>query len=160
MAVRGTAPLRTGLQLALILVIVLGAYVLYRTIAAPGEAYEAERLQTTRTRARMAHLRTALTAYRNRAAAYPGTLDSLVTFVRADAAYAGQDLAEAFPGGSLFAPDSLPYSPRTGRRFVYAVARDDATGAEVYYLQDPDRPEDFIGAREPDLARRDVASWE
>ena len=36
----------------------------------------------------------------------------------------------------------------------------DTTGVEIYYLQDPDNEEDYIGSRDPDPARRNAASWE
>ncbi len=158
-AARGPRSFRTGIQLALALAIVLGAWMLYRVIADPGAAHEQRQRLTLLTRARMDHVRTALAAYHDRADAYPATLDALVVFVKSDSAGRALDSAFALSGGAS-RPDSLPFSPRTGSRFVYEIARDDAAGAEVYYLQDPDNEADFIGARAPDPTRRDDASWE
>ena len=162
MAAQGNNALRIGIQVALALLIAAGAYYLYRTINDPWQAYQTEQLATELTRARMDHLRTALIEYRDQEERYPAALDTLVTFVKTDSVYQGQDLGEIFPvpGGRAFNPDSLPYSPRSGTPFVYEIARNDSTGVEIYYLQDPDVPEDYIGAREPDPARRNAASWE
>jgi hypothetical protein len=162
MAEQGNNALRLGIQLVLAVVIVVGAYILYRTITDPWRTYQAEQLQTQLTRARMDHIRTALIEFRDQAETYPRTLDSLVTFVKTDSAYVGEDLAEVFPvpGGRPFYPDSLPFSPRSGTPFVYEIVRNDSSGVEIYYLQDPDVPEDYIGARDPDPARRNAASWE
>ncbi|NNF59529.1 MAG: hypothetical protein HKN04_14935 [Rhodothermaceae bacterium] len=154
--------MRLAIQLVLAVVIAIGAYALYRTITDPWEEYQENELQTELTRARMDHIRTALIEYRSADRDYPSTLDSLVLFVRTDSAYIGEDLNEVFPmpGGRAFVPDSLPFSPRTGNPFVYQLVRDDTSGVEIYYLQDPDVPEDFIGAETPDPARRNAASWE
>ena len=54
-------------------------------------------------------------------------------------------------------PDSLPYSPRTGKRFIYAV--NDTGRVAIYLLKDPDS-EDHIGAAEPDVSQLNAASWE
>ena len=159
---QGSNAVRIGIQLVLAAVIAVGAYLLYRTITEPWEAYEAEQFQTQLTRARMDHIRTALIDFRDETNRYPGSLDSLVLFVRTDSVYGEEDLDEVFPvpGAGTFTPDSLPFSPRTGRPFVYDVVRDDSAGVEIYYLQDPDNAEDYIGARDPDPARRNAASWE
>ena len=162
MAAQGNQALRLVIQLVLAVVIAVGAFYLYKTITDPWKAYEAEQMETALTRARMDHLRTALIEYRDTVERYPRGLDTLVTFVQTDSAYVGEDLNEVFPvpGGGMFVPDSLPYSPRSGTPFVYELFRNDSTGVEIYYLQDPDRPEDHIGARRADPARRNAASWE
>ena len=154
--------MRLAIQVVLAIVIVVGAYALYRTITDPWEEYQAQEFQTELTRAQMDHIRTALIAYRDHHTSYPSTLDSLQLFIRTDSVYQGKDLNEVFPnpGGVPFNVDSLGYSPRTGRPFVYQVVGTDSTAVEIYYLQDPDVPEDFIGAQEPDPARRNAASWE
>jgi hypothetical protein len=159
---QGHRAVRVGLQVALAVAIVAGAYGLYRTITDPWERYQAAQRETARARARMGHVRTALVAFRDEADRYPASLDSLVAFVKTDSAFAGQRPAEVFslPEGAPFYADSLPYSPRSGRPFVYEVVRDDSADVEVYYLQDPDVPEDYIGSRDPDPARRNAASWE
>ncbi|MDX1419827.1 MAG: hypothetical protein R3181_07670 [Rubricoccaceae bacterium] len=163
MAAQGNAALRIGIQIVLAVVIAVGVYYLYRTITDPWEAYEAEQFQTELTRARMDHIRTALIEHRDQTERYPGSLDSLVAFVKTDSVYQSADLGEVFAmpeGAGAFVPDSLPYSPRTGSPFIYDIVRNDSTGVEIYYLQDPDVPEDYIGAREVDPARRNAASWE
>ena len=154
--------MRLAIQLVLAVVIVIGAYLLYETITGPYEEFQERELQTELTRARMDHIRTALIEYRNEDRNYPSTLDSLVLFVKTDSAYIGEDLNEVFPvpDGRAFDPDSLPFSPRSGSPFVYQLVRDDTSGVEIYYLQDPDVSEDFIGAQTPDPARRNAASWE
>lgn len=159
---QGNSAVRIGIQVVLAVVIVVGAYLLYHAITDPWNTYQAEQRETTMTRARMDNIRTALIAYRDDAERYPTSLDSLVTFVKTDSAYIGEDLSEVFviPEGTSFDPDSLPFSPRSGSPYVYEVVRNDSANVEIYYLQDPDNPEDFIGAREPDPARRNAASWE
>ncbi|HLT45832.1 MAG TPA: hypothetical protein VK002_01275 [Rubricoccaceae bacterium] len=162
MAAQGNNAMRLGIQIVLAVVIVVGAWYLYRTITEPWEAYQREQRATTMTRARMDHIRTALIEYRDQTERYPRSLDTLVTFVKTDSVFQTEDLSEVFPlpPGASFNPDSLPFSPRTGTPFIYDVVRNDSTGVEIYYLQDPDVPEDYIGAREPDPARRNAASWE
>ena len=141
---QGSNAVRIGIQLVLAVVIAVGAYLLYRTITDPWAEYEAEQLETQLTRARMDHIRTALIDFRDDTNRYPGSLDTLVTYVKTDSVYAGEDLAEVFPvpGQGAFTPDSLPFSPRSGRPFIYDIVRDDTSGVEIYYLQDPDKPED------------------
>lgn len=161
MAAQGSNPLRLVIQIALAVVIVVGAWFLYQSITEPWAEYQEEQFQTELTRNRMDHIRTALIEYRDHRETYPGTLDSLGLFIRTDSAYVGEDLNEVFPvpRGGTFNVDSLQFSPRTGQPFVYEVISD-TTGVEIYYLQDPDNEEDFIGARQADPARRNAASWE
>lgn len=154
--------MRIVVQVVLAVVIVVGAWYLYKTINDPWQEYQTTQRATELTRARMDHIRTALIEYRDQEDRYPRSLDTLVTFVKTDSVYQGADLSEVFPvpRGGTFYPDSLPYSPRTGNPFVYDVVRNDSSGVEIYFLQDPDVPGDSIGSHVPDPARRNAASWE
>ena len=156
----GSNTSRLLIQAVLAVVIVVLAYVLYTSVTAPWKAYQAEEAHTAQTRARMSNLRTALIEFEGNEDRYPGSLDSLIQYVRTDSAYQGLDLDSLFaePGAARVSVDSMPFSPRSGRRFEYAV--NDTGEVDIYYLADPDRPEDYIGAREPDPTRRNAASWE
>ena len=65
------------------------------------------------------------------------------------------DLDSVFGDG--FMPDSLPFSPRTGNPFEYAV--NDTGRVVIYLLKDPDS-DDRIGALTPDITLLNAASWE
>lgn len=153
--------MRTAIQIVLGLVVVGLVYVLYHTIVDPWSDYQAIQHQTELTRARMSNVRTALIEYRDNSEDYPGSLDTLVTYVKTDSVFTSRDLSEVFtvPGGGVFVPDSLPFSPRTGARFEYEIVTDDTSGVAIYYLKDPDS-EDHIGSQTPNPALRNVASWE
>lgn len=153
--------MRTAIQILLGVVVLGLVYVLYHTIVDPWNEHEAKEFQTEMTRARMDHIRSALIDYRDLGGAYPSTLDSLVHFVKTDSSMVGQDLNNMFevPGGGAFVADSLPFSPRSGTRFVYEIVEDDSAGVAIYYLKDPDS-EDAIGSQTPNPALRNVASWE
>ena len=133
---------------------------LYFVTVVPAQRAEAARLETDLTRERMRDVRTALITYRDSLDGYPSSLDSLVLFTRTDSAFqaelAGQDPEARLRPVSI---DSLMYSPRTGARFNYEVV-EDSTGLEVYWLGDPDVEADSIGARTPNPALRNAASWE
>lgn len=146
--------LRVGLQIGLAVVILVLAYVLYQSITAPYQAIERQREITEQTRERMADVRTAMIRYERVNDRYPLTLDSLVQFVKTDSLIAVR-------GDSVFGhdvqPDSLPYSPRTGRMFELSV--NDTARVKTYLLEDPDS-DDRIGTLEPDVTRLNAASWE
>ena len=146
--------LRTALQLVLAIVIVGLAYFLYVSITEPYEAIERQREVTQLTRERMGDVRQALGVYQRANQRYPGSLDSLVMFIETDSlAVARRD--SIFGAG--FVPDSLPFSPRTGARFEYAV--NDTGRVAIYLLQDPDS-DDHIGSLTPDITLLNAASWE
>lgn len=146
--------LRLGLQAVLAVVIIALAYWLYLSITEPYEVIEQQRAMTERTRDRMDDVRTALIQYDRRNNRYPHTLDSLVTFVREDSLMA---LRRDSIFGPEFNPDSLIYSPRTGRQFEYVV--NDTSNVRIYLLEDPDS-DDRIGSERPDVTRINAASWE
>ncbi len=146
--------LRTVIQILLGLVIVALAYWLYVSITAPYEAVERAKEVTQRTRNRMTNARQALVRYERQQDRFPGTLDSLVMWIKTDSMM--QADADSLFGAS-FLPDSLPFSPRTGNRFVYAI--NDTGRVKIYLLKDPDS-EDRIGSAEPDVSQLNAASWE
>jgi len=146
--------LRTALQLVLAIVIVGLAYLLYVSITAPYEAVERQREMTQMTRARMGQVRAALGVYERSNGRYPGTLDSLMTYVHTDSFVVAS--ADSLFGEGFIA-DSLVYSPRTGRMFEYAL--NDTGRVVIYLLKDPDT-EDRIGALTPDITLLNAASWE
>jgi len=59
--------------------------------------------------------------------------------------------------GSGFMADSLIYSPRTGKKFVYTV--NDTSAVVTYLLEDPDS-DDYIGTLSGDVTQLNAASWE
>jgi len=82
------------------------------------------------------------------------TLDSLMIFAK------GNDFLRAKSDslfGNGFNLDSLTYSPRTGKRFGYAL--NDTSRVKIYELKDPDS-DDVIGTLEPDITQVNAASWE
>lgn len=145
---------RTGIQLLLVLAIAVLSYWLYHSLTAPYEAVERERAATERTRRRMAFIRTEMVRYEAAHGRYPSSLDTLVLFVKQDSlAHTDYD---SVPEGD-FVPDSLPFSPRTGKPFILIVR--DTEGVATYLLKDPDS-NDRIGTLTPDAMRINTASWE
>jgi hypothetical protein len=146
--------LRTVLQLVLAIVIAGLAYLLYTSITEPYEAVERRREITQMTRDRMNQVRSAIGVYQRANDRYPGSLDSLVMYIKSDSAMmAGRD--SLFGPG--FEPDSLTFSPRTGSMFEYAV--NDTGRVVIYMLKDPDS-DDRIGALTPDITLLNAANWE
>ncbi|MFT5142439.1 MAG: hypothetical protein ACI80V_001336 [Rhodothermales bacterium] len=143
-----------AIQLLLAIVIVGLGYFLYVSITEPYEAVERQKEVTRLTRARMDQVRVALTSYEREHARFPSTLDSLVMYV-------GLDSLMNAKGDSVFGVgfmvDSLIYSPRTGRRFEYAV--NDTSRVKIYLLKDPDT-NDRIGSLEPVVTLLNATSWE
>lgn len=145
--------LRTGLQVLLGIIIVVLGYWLYVSITEPWAVVEQERAMTEQTRERMDDVRSALIRYQRTNQRFPSSLDSLMIWVRQDSIIqANQD--SLFGGLSL---DSLTFSPRTGKRFEYAL--NDTGRVAVYLLKDPDS-EDQIGSEAPDVTLLNAASWE
>ncbi len=145
---------RLGLQVVLAIVIIALSYWLYLSITEPYKVVEQQRAVTERTRDRMDEVRTALVQYERQYDRFPHTLDSLVMYVREDSLMAPRVDSIFGPG---FNPDSLIYSPRTGRQFEYSV--NDTSNVNIYLLEDPDSG-DRIGSAEPDVTRINAASWE
>lgn len=146
--------MRIAIQIVLGIVIVGLAYWLYVSITEPWAVIERQEELTERTRERMEDVRTALIRYEERQGRFPGTLDSLQTWVQTDSTI--QAHADSLFGPD-FNPDSLLYSPRTGNQFDYAV--NDTARVMMYRLRDPDS-DDEIGTLEPDPTQLNAASWE
>lgn len=146
---------RIAIQVVLTLVIILLGYWLYGSITGPWEAVERERAITELTRGRMSQVRIALVRHEREEDHFPGTLDSLMMWVRQDSVIlANPDSVFETPGLVL---DSLIYSPRTGSAFEYSL--NDTGRVAVYLLQDPDS-DDHIGSESPDVTQLNAASWE
>lgn len=146
--------MRTVIQVVLGLAILVLGYFLYESITEPWEEVRREREMTDLTRARMGELREAIRTYEQQEERFPGTLDSLLIWLRADPSHVA--LVDSALRTSII-PDSLPYSPRTGERFLYSV--NDTGRVAIYMIKDPDS-EDQIGAAEPDVTLLHAASWE
>ena len=136
-------------------VVALGlCYYLYVSITEPYNKIKRERAVTEMTRGRMDNVRTALRYYRQANESFPSTIDSLVVFARSN------DFLKAKSDslfGSGFSFDSLAYSPRTGKKFMYAI--NDTSRVKIYELKDPDS-NDAIGTLDPDITKVNAASWE
>lgn len=150
----GSQNKRVIIQVALGVLILCMGYFLYASITEPWEAVERQEELTERTRLRMSNIRAALIRYDERNGRFPGTLDSLHTWVRTDSTIQAH-------GDSLFGSganiDSFIVSPRTGKQFEYEV--NDTSRVMVYLLGDPDS-DDEIGTIEPDPTRLNAATWE
>ncbi|WP_456427367.1 hypothetical protein [Rhodocaloribacter sp.] len=145
---------RVALQIVLGIVIVILAYYLYVSITEPYKVIERQKELTRLTRERMDDVRTALVLYERDKDRFPLTLDSLVMYVKTDSVFMLH--ADSIFGGPVN-PDSLPYSPRTGKPFEYAV--NDTAKVKIYLLKDPDS-DDQIGSLIPDVTLLNAASWE
>ena len=153
---RNTA--RSFLQVFLALVIAGLAYYLYHSITAPYERVERQRELTEMTRERMTQIRTAMVRHNEVKDGYPSSLDSLVEFVKTDSVLVNaRDSVFELQQGEEFDPDSLPYSPRTGNKFILAV--NDTLQTPTYVLKDPDS-RDSIGTTAPDITDLNAASWQ
>ena len=158
MASTGASGGELGIRALLALLILGLVVVLFYVTVVPAQRAEAAQRETDLSRERMADVRTALIAYRDSMDRYPATLDSLVMYTRTNPRFLEEASAEE---DRLSAPsvDSLPYSPRNGRPFLYEVVRD-TSGFQIYWLADPGMEADSIGSRDPNPALRNAASWE
>ncbi len=148
----------TVVQVVLAIVIVVLAYVLYQSITEPYKEIERQERLTQLTRQRMSQLRSALVYYQEKTGHFPPSLDSLVNYLKQDSLFLAK--ADSILGlqGELNVPlDSLIYSPRTGKPFIYML--NDTSRVEIYLLKDPDS-NDSIGSRIPDITLLNAASWE
>lgn len=145
--------LRIGIQIVLAIVIVGLSYYLYLSITEPYEVVRRQEAMTEATREQMTNLRQGLIAYENRYDRFPGSLDSLMMFVRDSLNDAERD--------SLFGAgidvDSLLFSPRSGSPFLYTAV--DTGRVPTYLLEDPDT-DDEIGTLQGDVTRINAATWE
>jgi type II secretory pathway pseudopilin PulG len=145
--------IRAILALAILGLIVL----LYFVTVVPAQKAAADQAATDRARQRMGDIRTALITFRDANATYPSTLDSLVAYARTDSTFLAR--ANETERTSPLNLDSLTVSTRTGTPYLYEVNAD-SSGVQLYWLGDPDVPGDSIGARDPNPAYRNAASWE
>jgi hypothetical protein len=146
--------LKIAIQIVLGLVIIALGYWLYLSITEPWDAVERQREVTRMTRAQMDKVRIGLIRHEREEDRFPGTLDSLMLWIRQDS------LIQADPDtifGAGINLDSLIYSPRTGNKFMYAL--NDTGRVKIYLLKDPDS-EDQIGSETPDVTQLNAASWE
>lgn len=146
--------MQVALRIILSIVIVVLAYWLYVSITEPYKVIEREKELTELTRQRMGDIRTSLIKFENENGRFTASLDSLVTFIKADSVYGGKFDSVFRPG---FSPDSLPFSPRTGNRFSLTV--NDTSRVKTYLLEDPDS-DDKIGDLTGDVTRLNASSWE
>jgi hypothetical protein len=146
--------LQTALQLILIVVIAALMYWLYVSLTGPYEEIRRQEEITAETRARMSDLRIVLIRFEAVNNRFTASLDSLVMFAKSDSLLVSGRDSLFGPG---FAPDSLPFSPRTGNRFVLTI--NDTTRVQTYLLQDPDT-RDHIGTALPDVTLLNASSWE
>lgn len=145
---------RIGIQVVLAIIIIGLTYWLYLSITDPWKVVERQKQVTEQTRDRMENVRDALVRYERQNDRFPLTLDSLVAYVNEDSVMQAQQ-DSIF--GESFNLDSLIYSPRTGKKFEYAV--NDTARVKTYLLEDPDS-NDRIGTLEPDPTRLNAASWQ
>lgn len=146
--------LRIGIQVVLALIIVALSYWLYVSITEPYQVILREQRLTELTRQRMDHIRQAMIRFEADSSRYPATLDTLMMYVKTDSAIQA-DQEDLF--GPNFNPDSLIFSPRTGKRFELAV--NDTARVNTYLLEDPDS-DDYIGTTAGDVTQLNAASWE
>jgi hypothetical protein len=149
-----SSQIRIGIQAVLAVAILGLAYYLYFSITEPYERIERQQRITEETRARMSNIRTALIDYERDSSDFPDSLDVLMNHIRTDSMLSNAQ--DSVFGGPINL-DSLFYSPRTGKRFQYAVS--DTGRVETYLLQDPDT-DDEIGTLSGDPTRTNAASWE
>ena len=143
-----------AVQIGLGLVIAVLAFFLYDSITAPWEAVEREQRLTDMTRTRMDQVRIALRHFEDVNDRFPGSIDSLLSFVAEDSIMS-LNPDSIFHG--TFDPSTVLNSARSGAKFTYAL--NDTGRVKVYYLKDPDS-DDHIGSREPDITALHAASWE
>lgn len=142
------------IQVVLALAIVVLAYILYQSITEPYERVERQQEMTELTRMRMDDVRAALVMYERRNDRFISSLDSLHMWVMQDSIMTTKS-DSIF--GEIFNPDSLIYSPRTGKKFVYTL--NDTSAVTTYLLEDPDS-DDYIGTLSGDVTQLNAASWE
>lgn len=150
--------LRVSVQGVLVIVILGLSYYLYYSITEPYDRIERQKALTEQTRTQMTHIRTALVDYERDNDTFPDSLGMLLDHVRQDLE---EDSVLSAGGDSVFYRsselDSLLYSPRTGKKFQYAVS--DTGRVETYLLEDPDT-DDKIGTLSGDPTDINTATWE
>jgi hypothetical protein len=147
-------PKLVAIQIGLGIVIVVLTYFLYDSITSPWEAVMEEQRLTDATRTRMNQVRIALRHFDEENDRFPGSIDSLTTFVTTDSVMT-LNPDSVFHGS--FDVNSFLTSARSGAAFEYVL--NDTGRVAVYLLKDPDS-DDHIGSREPDISALHAASWE
>ena len=146
---------KVAIQAVMAVVIVVLFVWLVESIIGPWRAVEREREITAMTQQRMSQVRLALVRYERIEDRFPGNLDSLMMWVRTDSIImSSPDSIFETVGFNL---DSLVFSPRTGKEFIYAL--NDTGRVAIYLLKDPDT-DDHIGSDIPDITLLNAASWE
>lgn len=146
------------LTIVLGLIIIVLAYFLYDSLVTPYQEVKERQAMTEKVRQRLLDAKDALIQYQTRNETFPpteGGLDSLVNFLKTDSVM-------IVMGDSLFGttmevynPDSLIYSPRTGKQFNYTL--NDTLRPQIYLLEDPDS-DDSIGSLER-TTMRNAPNW-
>lgn len=144
---------RVAIQIVLAIAIIGLAYYLYVSITEPYNVIERQEELTRQTRERMTQIRTAQVEFEKRYDYFTGSLDTLVIFLKDSLTEQQVDSLYS----ASFVPDSLPFSPRTGNRFVLSI--NDTLSVDVYLLEDPDS-DDQIGTLTADVTQVNAASWE
>jgi len=146
--------IQSVIQVVLAIVIIGLAYLLYTSIVEPYAKVERAKQVTEDTRARMDNVRTAMIMYERENDRFVTSLDSLISWLKADS------LIMANTDSVFGAPvmlDSLPYSPRTGNSFTLQV--NDTSDVKIYLLEDPDS-NDSIGSLISDITLLNASNWE
>lgn len=136
------------ISLVLFFVIIALGYWLYDSITSPYAKEQARKEMTQRVRNRLESVKNALIYYQNKNEnKFPKEIDSLVSFLKGDSMSValGDSLYGVSFIGTDFNFDSLVYSPRTSKKFEYAL--NDTIRPNIYLLKDPDT-DDRIGSLE------------
>ena len=151
--------LRIGIQLVLWVLIAALSYFLYLSITEPYEEIERQERLTDETRMRMDQVRQVAIHYESQYERFPLSIDSLMLFAKMDSLFTTK--RDSVLGLELNL-DSLIYSPRTGKMFVYSA--NDTSRVKTYLLEDPDLnhlgSKDKIGTMLSDVTLLNAASWE
>lgn len=147
----------TIISVVLGIVIIILTYVLYDAIVTPYERVQQKKEVTQQVRQRMINVRDALIQYQFTKKEFPAHLDSLVTFLRTDENLSTKldSLFQERPP-LKFNLDSLIFSPRTGKQFIYA--RIDSIRPNIYFLGDPDTKDAIGDSSKTTLLN--AATWE
>jgi len=143
-----------------LLVVILGlGYWLYLSIVEPYEKQRQKQEITEMTHQRMSDIRDLLITVESKTDKFPGSLDSLIAYVKQDSALLA--IADTSYNGSFknkpFYLDSLIYTIRPPKqRFEYTL--NDTIRPNIYLLQDP-ATKDRIGSLER-TTQLNAASWE
>lgn len=157
MATVGTSGSEKAIR-ALLALAIIGLLVwLYFVTVVPAQKAEAANREAALSRQRMSDIRTALITFRDNTQRYPTSLDSLAAFAATDSLF--QARAAEGERKAPFSADSMLVTPTSGKRYLYELTKD-STGLELYWLGSPDLVGDSVGARDPNPAYRNAASWE